>query len=161
MEISKNFEYFDQTSNEIKKLIKEQGDTVCQEKIGTDYIKDRLKDFDFGFICKSKQAQIGKIKFKKKNEILNSFVICKLLPNPLFKNIDVMLVCSRINSKYGKQLLELVEKKASEINFQCLSLNAIGTTKLVNWYISQGYVLETYKPIIDTNLKSYSLRKIL
>ena len=114
MEINKNFEYFDQTSNEIKKIIK--------KKIGTDYIKDRLKDFDFGFVRKSKQVQIGKIKLKKKNEILNSFVIRKLLPNPLFKNIDVMLVCSRINSKDDKQLLELVEKKASEINFQCLSL---------------------------------------
>jgi len=37
MDIHKHFEYFDQTNNEIKKLIKEQSDIVCQEKIGIDY----------------------------------------------------------------------------------------------------------------------------
>lgn len=67
MDIHKHFEYFDQTNNEIKKLIKEQGDIVCQEKIGIDYIKDRLKDFDFGFIRKLTQAQIGKIQKKNKS----------------------------------------------------------------------------------------------
>ena len=161
MELTKNFIFFDQTNNEIKKLIKDQGDVVCQEKIGIDYINDRLKDFDFGFIRKLTQAQIGKIQEKKINEIIHSFVICKQLVNPLFKKIDIRLVCSRINSKNGKQLLELVENKAKEMKYQCLSLIAVGDKKLLNWYLSQGFTVETDKPIIDSKFKAYYMIKFL
>lgn len=161
MDIHKHFEYFDQTNNEIKKLIKEQGDIVCQEKIGIDYIKDRLKDFDFGFIRKLTQAQIGKIQKKKTNQIIHSFILCKIIPDPSIKEIDIVLVCSRINSKDGKQLLELVEIKSTEIKCQRLSLIAIGNSHLLNWYISIGYIKITDKPIPDSKQKAYYMRKYL
>jgi hypothetical protein len=86
MEINKNFVYFNKDNEIVIKLIKKQGDTVCQQKIGVDYIKEKLKDFDFGFIRKLPEAQIGKIKKSKSSEIINSFALCKLLPHPLLKS---------------------------------------------------------------------------
>jgi hypothetical protein len=162
MELPKNFEYFErQTPNIMEKLIREQGDEICQEKIGIDYIKDRLKDYDFGFIRSSVKAQMGKRKTRQTEHHAYSFVLCKLLPNPLFTNIDITLVCSRANSKDGKLLLELVEKHAHKIKYDCLSLIAVGDTRLLNWYKSQGFVLETDKPIINSNCKAYYMRKIM
>lgn len=158
MEINKNFEYFEQNNDAIKKLIKNQGDIVCQEKIGVDYIKDRMKDFDFGFIRKMRESQIGKMQTKKK-EIMNSFILCKIIPDPFIKEIDITLVCSRNNSKDGKELIKLLEMKAKTIKCQRISLIAIGNTRLLNWYISQDFILITEKPIIDSNQKAYSMRK--
>uniref|UniRef100_A0A6C0ID83 N-acetyltransferase domain-containing protein n=1 Tax=viral metagenome TaxID=1070528 RepID=A0A6C0ID83_9ZZZZ len=208
MELPKHFEYFGKgavslcttnsegdrrspeeferkTSNIIEKLIREQGDEICQEKIGIDYIKDRLKDYDFGFIRSSVKAQMGQRKTRQTSTVAEppsklvvkrlhvpcapcqteqhaySFVLCKLLPNPLFTNIDITLVCSRTNSKDGKLLLELVEKHANNLKYDCLSLIAVGDTRLLNWYKSQGFVLETDKPIINSNCKAYYMRKIM
>jgi hypothetical protein len=162
LELPKNFEFFDKTNiKAIENLIREQGDEVCNNKIGRDYIKNKLKNCDFGFIRKSIKAKIGQIQTRKNKQHLHSFVLCKLLPNPYLNKIDITLVCSRINSKDGKQLLELVEKYAQTINYNCLSLIAIGNTRLVNWYKSQGYLLETDKDIMDSNLKSYYMAKYI
>jgi hypothetical protein len=61
MELPKNFEYFERkTPNIVEKFIRKQGDEICQEKIGTDYIKARLQDYDFGFVRSSVKSQIGR-----------------------------------------------------------------------------------------------------
>ena len=151
--MKKIFEYFDQTSEKIKEIIKEEGESICED-IGVEYIKERLKDFNFGFIVKLSKG--------KEKEKLHSFVLCKHIYNSLLKNIEIILVCSRHNSKDFKQLLELIENKAKNINYECLSLNpVISNSRKLNWYISQGFILETYKSIPKTNLKSYYIRKIL
>lgn len=161
-EIPKNFEYFERMeTNPIEKLIREQGDDVCQAKIGTDYIKNSLKHYDFGFARTSNKASIGQMRTRQNKKQVNSFVLCRLLPSPLFKNIDVVLVCSRTNSKDGKQLLELVESHAKKISYQSLSLIAIGNKSLLNWYTSQGYILETEKPILNSDSNAYSMRKYI
>jgi hypothetical protein len=54
-----------------------------------------------------------------------------------------------------------IEKYAHTINYNCLSLIAIGNIRLLNWYKSQGYVSETDKDIMDTNLKSYYMVKYI
>lgn len=162
LELPKNFEFFEKSNiNAIENLIREQGDDVCQNKITSNYMKKKLKDCDFGFIRKSIKAQIGKMKTRKNEQYVYSFVLCKLLPNSHLNKIDITLVCSRTNSKDGKQLLELVEKYALSINYTCLSLIAIGNTRLLNWYISQGYVIEGDKDIIDSNSKAYSMSKYI
>lgn len=156
------FEYFERaTPNIIEKIIREQGDDVCHNVIGSDYIKNSLKQYDFGFIRVSIKANVGRMRTRQNTQHIYSFVLCKLLPNPLYKNIDITLVCSRPNAKDGKQLLELVEKKAGEMGYQCLSLIAIGNTRLLNWYRTQGFLLETEKPIMDSESTAYSLRKYI
>ena len=154
------YRYFDQSNKAIKDLIKKQSDTVCQQKIGVDYIKDRLKDFDYGFIRKLSEAQIGRMQYKKK-EIVNSFILCKIIPDPYVKEISITLVCSRINSKDGKQLMHLAEIKAKELKCQRLSLIAVGNTNLLNWYISQNFILLDDKPILNSKSKAYYMRKYI
>jgi hypothetical protein len=109
LELPKNFEFFDKSNiMKIENLIREQGDDVCQHKIGTDYMKNKLKNSDFGFIRKSIKAKIGQIQTRKNKYHVYSFVLCKLLPNKHLNKIYITLVCSRPNSKDGKQLLELL-----------------------------------------------------
>ena len=139
VELPKHFEYFERnTPNTIEKLIKNQGD---------DYIKDRLKDYTFGF------AKIGQHSI--------SFVLCRFVDDPYIKEIDIRLVCSRPTSKDGIQLMELVESKAREMQFQKLSLIAVGNARLLHWYQALGFEAIDYKPIPDSSFKGYSMRKYL
>jgi hypothetical protein len=158
--IPKNFEYFERaTPNEMEKLIKQQGDDVCHNIIGSDYIKNNLKTYDYGFIRISPKATIGRMRTRQNTHQLNSFILCRLIPDPLIKIIDIILVCSRPNSKDGKQLLELAEIKAKELGYQRLSLIAVGNKQLMTWYVSQGYVVESDKHILETNTYVYSMKK--
>lgn len=162
MDPSKNFEFFEKKiPNIYEKIIREQGDDTCQQKIGVDYINAKLKEYDFGFIRASPKAQMRQRKTRQTAHHMYSFVLCKLIENPLFKNVDVTLVCSRPTSKDGKELLALVEQKAQELGYQCLSLIAVGNSRLVRWYQSQGYILETDKPILDSESSAYYMRKII
>jgi len=162
MELPKNFEFFEKSNiKNIEKIIREQGDDVCQQKIGVDYIKNKVKNCDFGFIRTTIKAKIGQMQTRQNNKHLYSFVLCNLIPNSRLNKVDITLVCSRTNSKDGKQLLELVEKYAKTINYDCLSLIAVGNTRLLNWYKSQGYVLETDKDVVDSSLKIYYMVKYI
>lgn len=162
MDLPKNFDFFERnTPNIMEKIIIEQGDDVCQNQIGTDYIKNVLKQYEFGFIRISPRASIGKRQTRQTPQHMYGFVLCKSIANPFLKTIDVTLVCSRKNSKDGKQLLELVEKRAKENGYQCLSLIAVGNTRLMKWYVSQGYFVETEKPIMDSEFTAYSMKKYI
>jgi len=160
IELSKNFEYFERkTPNTVEKLIKKQGDDICHNKIGTDYIKDRLKDYDFGFTRTSNKAQIGQRRTRQTEQHTYSFVLCKIIEDPYIKEIDISLICSRPTSKDGKLLMELVENKAKQMKYQRLSLVAVGNTRLLHWYESLGFILISEKPIINSDYNAYSMRK--
>jgi hypothetical protein len=163
MELPKNFEYFEKTSlnKTIENLIKEQGDNVCQQKIGVDYIKNQLTDYSFGFIRYTTKAQVGQRRTRLTEHHLYSFVLCKHVPDPLVKEYNIILVCSRANSKDGKLLMQLVEQKARELHYQRLSLIAVGDQRLLHWYESLGYISIDHKPIQDSNNNAYYMRKYL
>ena len=163
LQLPKSFEFYFEKNNlkDMEKIISEQGDDLCQNKIGTDYMKDKIKNSDFGFIRKSIKAKIGQMQTRNNKQRIYSFVLCKLLPNPYLNKIDITLVSSEENSKDLKKLLELVEEYAVSINYNCLSLIAIGNIQLLDWYKSQGYLLETDKDIMDSNLKCYYMAKYI
>jgi hypothetical protein len=145
-EIPYNFEYFErQDASPIENLIREYRHDICQAKVGPEYIEKTLNQYDFGFARHNKKQ-------------VTSFVLCRLLPSPLFKNVDVVLVCSRTD---GKHLLELVESHAKILNYQSLSLIAIGNRRLLNWYTSQGYIWETEKPILNSDSNAYYVKKYI
>lgn len=134
------FEYFEKNNPNIaEKLIKDQGDEACQHLISKHYIHLQNNEYDFGFISKSNIAQIGQTRSKRvsQNVRLSSFILCKSYPD--FELIDITLICSRYNSKHGKQLIDLVTNKAIEMNCKYLSLLSIGNIRIVNWYKSQGF----------------------
>lgn len=148
--------------NPVEKLIKQQGDIVCQERIGTDYIKERLKDYTFGFARSSQRAMIGLRQTRQTPERnLNGFVLCKKIENDFFTEVDVTLVCSRKNAKDGKELIHLVEEKAKEMGCHRLILFAIGNARLLRWYESLGFVVQSYKTDPDNGNKSYMMIKKL
>jgi len=153
IELPQNFEFFERTlpNTTIEQIIYQQGNNC---------IKRKLNEYDFGFIYKPIKTKTHQMQTRQDKNFY-SFVLCKLLPNPYLNKIDITLVCSRINSKDGKQLLELVEKYAKTINYDCLSLIAVGNTRLLNWYKSQGYVLETDKDVVDSSLKIYYMVKYI
>ena len=161
LELPKHFEYFERnTPNTIEKHIRKQGDDICQNKIGTDFIKYRLKDYTFGFARISNKAKIGQqMRTRQTDQHTHSFVLCRIVDDPYVKEIDISLVCSRPTSKDGIQLMELVELKAKEMRFQRLSLIAVGNTRLLHWYQAQGFRKISDKPIPDSIYKMYSMRK--
>lgn len=103
--LPKHFEYFERSvPNTVEKFIKDQGDSVCREMIGSDYIKAKIKEYDFGFVRMSPRANIGqKRRTRQTEQYVYSFVLCKLIP--AFKEIDVTLVCARPLRVDGKELL--------------------------------------------------------
>jgi hypothetical protein len=160
VELPKNFEFFERTTpNTIEKLIREQGDDVCHNVIGKDYIKSTLQQYDFGFCRTTTKARIGQMQTRRQEKHLHSYVLCRKVPGSYVNKITVVLVCSRPTSKDGKLLLELVEKHAKEIAFPCLSLIAVGNARLVNWYKSEGYSVEDDKPIQDSSSRAYLMVK--
>ena len=161
IELPKHFEYFERNiPNSIEKLIKKQGDDICHNKIGTDYIKDRLKDYTFGFARISNKAKIGQqMRTRQTEQHTFSFVLCRIVNDPYIREISISLVCSRPTSKDGIQLMELVENKAREMRFQKLSLVAVGNARLLHWYQAQGFRKTSDEPIPDSIYKMYSMSK--
>jgi hypothetical protein len=159
MELPINFEYFEKKTSIVDKLIKEQGEDVCRQIIDKNFINLQKKSYDFGFIHKNYIAQIGQKKINKTPEYLYSFILCNLYPD--FEEIDITLICSRPNTKDGKQLLELVFQKGRELKYKYLSLLSIGEIKLVNWYKTQGFVVISEKPLPNGEIKAYYMRKLL
>jgi hypothetical protein len=163
--VPKQFEYFERSvPNTVEKFIKDQGDTVCREMIGSDYIKAKIKEYDFGFVRMSPRANIGqKRRTRQTEQYVYSFVLCKLIP--AFKEIDVTLVCARPLTVDGKELLDNVTQRAREMGYEWLSLIALGNARLVRWYQSQGFITVGDKPILDDEKKvtsyTYSMRKRL
>ena len=156
MNLPPNFEYFE-SSREIEKLIKEQGDIICQNKIGHEYMLNSLTEYTFGFAHKSVRAEIGQKKKKSSQKILYSFILCEPKPDG---NLVIHLICSRENARDGKKLIELVCMKAMEMGFHRVSLLSILDDKLVRWYKSQGFYvyMNMYR---DSELKTYLMYKDL
>jgi hypothetical protein len=162
MELPKNFEFFERLiPNEIENMIRSEDHEVCQNIYGADYIKNCLKQYDFGFVKISRQARPSRLQPQQNIPHVHGFILCKLIPNPLFRNIDITLVCSLTNPKDGKQLLELAEQRAKLIGYQCLSLILIGNLRQLSLYKSRGYVVESEKTIINSENSAYYLRKFI
>lgn len=161
MELPPNFDYFEKGADgaaAIEKLIKENGDTVCQDRIGHEYILNSVKKYLFGFSHKTIIARIGQRQKKKNPEHLYSFIICDYFD--LCKSININLICSRENAKDGKMLIQLAETRARELGFTKLTLFSILDDKLLRWYKSQGFKIEkeVYNPG-TTELKTYLMSK--
>jgi hypothetical protein len=158
MSLPTNFEFFERkTPNTIEKSIKEHGDDVCRQVIGIDYIRDQLKIYDFGFIHRTPKTTYGRAT-RKTEYTIYSFVLCKL--NMDFSDVDISLVCSRPNSKEGAKMLELVHNHARQLGLSSMSLLAIGNTRLLRWYTSHGFVVQSYKQDRDDpQIKMYYMRK--
>jgi hypothetical protein len=155
MELPPNYEYFEKNSK-YEKLIKEQGDTVCQHKIGNNYIANSLKNYLFGFLHKVPVAQIGQKKKKSAPINLYSFILCKSWEDNDF--LTITLVCSRAHD--GKKLIELAEIQASVLGYKKMALHSIMDEKVVRWYKSQGFEILSEQEDMDTGeIKSYFMMK--
>jgi hypothetical protein len=134
MELPPNFEYFEKNTK-IDKLIREQGLTICQNRINTEYIKTTTEHYLFGFIHKSPIAQIGQKRKKSNQEYVYSFILCDIKDD----FIIIHLICSRPNIRDGKKLIELARIQTNNLGYKKIALHSILDDKLVRWYKSQGF----------------------
>ena len=161
MDLPDNCEYFDKTMPHIfDRLIKEQGNDVCQNMLHDNYIRDQVVDYTFGFAYTIPVAYIGqKTRSKKKERRLSSFVLCKIEKE--LQYIDITLICSRKNTKQGKILMGIVEQYARTLKIPYLHLDSLAEQKLLEWYKSQGFVIFKNKMHVSGDIKAHTMIKFL
>ena len=91
------FEFFDNTDNKIKNLIKEKGYETCKKEFSKDFILRTINKMEFGIVHKGIIAQIGQKKRKTNNEYLYSFILCKI--NKKNNSIFIDLICNKNTQK--------------------------------------------------------------
>ena len=94
--------YIEPTLKDIKfykELIKEQR---CRDSIDVQVIHNKINTFVFGYISISNKYQSNRRNIKKPIDkyILNGFILCSF-NKELDSVLDIDLVCSRKNSKFG------------------------------------------------------------
>ncbi len=145
-----------------KKIIKEQGVSVCHNQFEKEFISTSLHKASFGIVIFNKKAQVGKKRTYRSDElIMKGFILCRIdisMPNIIW--ID--LVCSKERSKLGKQLLQLAEieiEKNKEIKL--IQLLSIPDVKLKNWYTKLGYGMTTVIMHNEYKPKAYQMVKFV
>jgi len=159
MDLPANFEYFERKTTDIaEKLIQQQGPEVCRKIINENYINIQTKEYDFGFIHKTRIAQIGRTRSRTtRTEHVYSFILCKI--QSVLNSLDISLICSRETAKDGKKLVELAYQKAKELNIRYLSLLSINNDKVLKWYKAQGFILTSETRNVDGTIKAYYMVK--
>lgn len=123
---------------DLKNLIKEQGEIVCQDEISINVIKNETSEFDFGYISYGVKAKAGMKSSSRFSDsyILDGFIICSLIDDD---EAVINLVCSRKTSKIGKELVEAAEYYLREIGITRVILYSLPNTKLKHWYETLNY----------------------
>lgn len=136
-----SFAYFDPSCMDIINDVKKQAFDVCRGKIPKKWIHSCLQDFTFGFIHRTPFAEVGKKKRStQKCHRIYSFVLCKKVSDD---DVDIKLVCARVNSREGANLLKLVEDHTKQLHFKSVSLTSLPDYKLVDWYKKNGFVIRS------------------
>ena len=142
----------------LKKIIKEQGKTVCQDKIDQEWIDTSLTKNSFGIAFITKKAMMGRRSTKEADRYyLHGFVLCR---SENAERVWIDLVCSRQRSKIGKLLMELAEQKIRESAFRLIELDCLRDVRLKRWYESLGFS-GSERRVWDGQLKGYSMYKLL
>jgi hypothetical protein len=139
--------FFPDSDNEknAKKILKTQGQVVCQNKLSVSWINEHISKFSYGYLYWSPTAQIGRRSIKNNINCkyhLHGFILCRINKNYPHK-MWIDIICSRENSKTGQVLLELAEEKARELKtVKLIQLYSLPELKLKNWYKKLGYEVE-------------------
>jgi N-acetylglutamate synthase-like GNAT family acetyltransferase len=147
-----NVLYIEPTMKDIvmyRKLIKSQGNDVCQNEIDIYTINETIHSFTFGFIIISTKAQIGRRNLNKNDLFLiDGFIFCSH-NNITPKELHIELVCSRKEKHVGKRLMNHVEERAKQYGISQLTLHCLADDKLRKWYESLGFL---YVRTINLNI---------
>jgi hypothetical protein len=120
--------------SQYKKLIRKQGEQVCQDQTQLDTILNRIQFFDFGFIHISSRTVTGKSTMS-----LNGFVFCTYSQQT--NEVVVDLICSRKHMKLEKMMLNFLKEKAYEL----------GATRLTLMSLAEDILRDSL--VISTNLE--------
>jgi hypothetical protein len=169
-----DFFEFEPTSDNIKlvkKLLKRDGDVVCQGKINRSWLDESMSTFSFGLGYTSKKAQTGRrlsclhskqasFRSEANKHVLYGFILCRVdIHDPKVVWIDI--VCSKENSKIGKLLMEAAEERIkANKSLKLIQLYSLPEVRLKNWYVKLGYTYSESKFWGDTP-KAYLLHKFL
>lgn len=126
----------------LKKVIKEQGDMICREKIYQEIIYAALKKFDIGFANVIQKAQQGQRRKKADSVQITSFVLLSegSKITPTYKELFLELICGMKNKqREGSQLLFYAIDYAKQNNYDRLSLQSLPEKELLDWYHHHGF----------------------
>lgn len=164
--IEYQLEFFTPTTENIKTLrgvLKKQGVSVCRDIISPRWIDRSLTQMSYGYAFVCQKAQIGRRSLKSASDkyLLKGFIVCSIMERlPHIVNID--LVCSRPDTRLGKDLLELAEEHAHTIPFvREIQLRSLPKQRLKAWYEKMGYVAVEDYDITTFELKSYIMIKTI
>lgn len=143
----------------VRKLLKRDGESVCQCKINRSWIDQSIASFSFGLGYTSKKAQTGR-RSESNKHVLYGFILCRIDKNdPQVIWID--LVCSSEDSAIGKLLMETAEQKIKQNKtLRLIQLYALPDLKLKNWYVKLGYTYSEAK-FWGEKPKAYLMHKFL
>lgn len=162
--MERELEYFEPNSqnfNIYKKLFDKQSQEVCRNKISKQWINASSNKFSFCYAFIGLKAQLGRRSLKKIEDkyILKAFIICKILKEA--KVLKIELICSRMNLKLGKVLLEIVENKANALDLKVIQIDSLPDKPLIKWYEKLGFFQVYIKNFEDGTEKAYFMQKLL
>lgn len=162
--MEKELEYFEPDSenfNIYKALFHKQSHDVCRKEINKEWINTSSREFSFCYAFIGLKAQLGRRSLKKIEDkyILKAFITCRVMKEAKVLKID--LVCSRINLKLGKLLLEIVENKANAIGLKVIQIDSLPNKPLIKWYEKLGFFQVYIKNFEDGTEKAYFMQKLL
>ena len=162
--MERELEYFEPNSqnfNIYKKLFDKQSHEVCRNKISKQWIDSSSNKFSFCYAFIGLKAQLGGRSLKKIEDqyILKAFVICKADVKAKF--VKLKLICSQINLKLGKILLEIVEEKSRTLGLKAIVLDSLPDKPLIKWYEKLGFLQMYMKNFEDGTEKAYFMQKFL
>jgi hypothetical protein len=137
--------------NDIKSIIRAQGQEVCRDVINRTYITSRLDRRPTGFIITSPIARAGRRTLRgfQNNNRLNGYALYAIDG----KLMDLEIVCSRRDHTVGQFLVESVIARAREEEVSAIQLYCLPMVGLRRWYERLGfrYVNDIVDPTTGEN----------
>jgi GNAT superfamily N-acetyltransferase len=142
----------------MKDILRNQGDEVCRQKIGVEYIRTAVNVHDFGLARVTPKAVMGQRQTHRFQ--LWGFVLCKVDPDPE-SMVTVELVCSRPQSAgTGRLLIELAQERSRERGLKWMRLMCLPEERLRAFYRRLGFSQHRMM-IPGSNMELYEMRKRL
>lgn len=136
--------FFDRSNNNMKKILREQRNTTCEEAICDGAINSAIIGFNYGYAILSKNSN----KNEKNKYILNAFILfhIKYTRNINFQYVFIEMISSNIDHR--KNLLDLCIQYCKKFEITYVYLYISNAPETVAWYENFGF---TTKQIFSKN----------
>ena len=156
--------FFDRKTEDIKNILKKQGNKTCKKALQEKALLAAVKKFDFGYaILKNKAAAGNKVNNINDKYLLAAYILFRI---DYFNNepcIYVELICSHKNYKgenYGKMLLDLCIEYGKNNEIFYVQLHSLNEIKLLEWYMANEFSIVAPIKVKD-EIKVYLMERYI